>query len=256
MRKAIAVCSCALVLAVCVAGSTMAQQQPAEVTRVYYVTPKSGMEMQFEEAVKKHAAWHGQRNDPWQWAVRFNETGNHTGEYLFIAPQHQWKDFDNPPVPAKDDGDHFSQNVSQYVASWSSAILATRRDLTRSQSSAPAPSLSIVVYFHLRYGQTAKFVDAQRQIREALDKTNAPQQETWYQMVASGRNATFILALPRENWAAFEGTGGPSMRARVEQTFGAARTDAIYQALEESVAFTEAKITSARPDLSYTPARR
>jgi hypothetical protein len=256
MRKAIAVCSWALVLAVCFAGSAMAQQQPAEVSRIYYVTPKTGMEMQFEEAVKKHAAWHGQRNDPWQWVVRFNDTGNHTGEYLFISPGHQWKDFDNPPIPMRDDDAHFNTTVQQYVASWSSAILVTRRDLTRSPSTAPAASPSVVTYFHLRYGQTAKFVDAQRQIREALEKTNAPGQEIWYQMYASGRNATFVLALARENWAAFEGTGGPSLRARVEQTFGAARADAIFRALEESVAFTESKITVARPDLSYTPAPR
>lgn len=256
MRKAIAVCASVLVLALCVAGSAMAQQQPAEVSRIYYVTPKAGMEMQFEEAVKKHSAWHGQRNDPWQWVVRFNETGSRTGEYLFIAPGHQWKDFDNPPVPAQEDDAHFSANVGPYVASWSSAILATRRDLTRTPASSPLSPISIVVYFHLRYGQTAKFVDAQRQIREALDKTSAPADETWYQLVASGRNATFVLTLARANWAAFEGTGGPTMRARVEQTFGAARADAIFQALEESVAFTEAKITAERPDLSYTPARR
>ena len=79
MRKAIAVYVCALVVALGMAGSAAAQQQPAEVTRVFYVTPKAGMEMQFEDAVKKHSAWHAQRKDTWTWNVRFNETGNHTG---------------------------------------------------------------------------------------------------------------------------------------------------------------------------------
>lgn len=257
MRKAIAVYVCVLMCMAGVAGLAVAQQpQPAEVTRVYYVTPKVGMEMQFEDGLKKHSAWHGQRKDTWPWTVRFNETGSRTGEYVILAPGHQWKDFDNPPIPSEEDGAHFVQTVQPYVASWSSAFLATRRDLSRAPATNTSAPLAVVIYFHLRYGQNAKFIDAQRQIREALDKTNAPAVESWFQMVASGRNATFVLSLPRENWAAFQGTGGPSNRARVEEVFGMARAEAIYKALEESVAFTEAKVTSARPDLSYTPASR
>lgn len=253
MRKSIALFVCALAL--CFAGSLAAQQPAAEVTRVFFVTPKPGMELQFEDAVKKHMDWHRQRKDPWRWDARFTETGRRTGEYVFLTAGHQWKDFDNQPVPAKDDGQHFVSTVSQFVASWSSSILVTRRDLTRTESGTPLPPLSTVVYFHLKYGQTNKFVNAQRQIRETQDKTNAPIRSTWFQLASTGVNATFILSVPRENWAAFEGSGGPSgQRERVEQTFGRAAADAIYQALEESVAYTEAKITMARPDLSYIPA--
>lgn len=250
MRK---VCVLLLVaLAACLAGPIAAQQQPAEVSRIFFVTPKAGMEMQFEAAVKKHADWHATKKDPWRWDVRFTETGRRTGEYVFVAGGHQWKDFDNPPVSAKDDGEHFFNTVGQYVASWSSSILVTRRDLTRAESTVPAP-MSVVVYFHLKYGQTAKFVNAQRQIREALDKTSAPTRSIWYQLSATGVNSTFVVAVPRANWAAFEGDGGPSTRERVEQVFGRAAADAIYQALEEAINYTEAKVTVARPDLSYLP---
>lgn len=242
------------VFALGLAGPVAAQQQPDEVTRVYFVTPKTGMELQFEEAVKKHADWHRQRKDPWRWDVRFTETGRRTGEYVLLAGGHQWKDFDNPPVPDKDDAEHFLTTVGQYVASWSSSIIVRRSDLSRAEAGMPLPALTTVVYFHLKYGQTAKFVNAQRQIREALDKTNAPIRTTWSQLASTGVNATFIVSVPRDNWAAFEGMGGPSQRERVEQTFGRAAADAIYQALEESVAYTEAKITMARPDLSYIPA--
>ena len=230
------------------------QQQPSEVTRVFFVTPKVGMELQFEDAVKKHLDWHRQKNDPWRWDVRYTETGRTTGEYIFITAGHQWKDFDNSPVPAKDDGEHFLSTVQPFVASWLSSILVTRRDLTRAEPGAAPSALATVVYFHLKYGQTAKFVDAERQIREALDKTNAPIRASWYQLSSTGVNGTFVLSVPRENWAAFEDPGGPSTRDRVEQTFDRARAEAIYQALDESVSFTEAKVTRARPDLSYIPA--
>lgn len=253
MRKLmLLVVVCALALGF--ASAPAAQQEPAEVTRVFFVKPKPGMELQFEEAMKKHVDWHRQRNDTWRWDVRFTGTGAHTGEYIIITGGHQWKDFDNPPVPPKEDGEHFFSTVSQFLESWSSSLLVTRRDLTRAAAGAPLPPIATVVYFHLKYGQTGKFVDAQRQIREALDKTNAPVRASWLQLSSTGKNATFVLSVPRENWAAFESPGGPSTRDRVEETFGRARADAIYQALDESVSYTEAKVTTARPDLSYIPA--
>jgi hypothetical protein len=254
MRKfLLSVVVCAL--AIGLAGTSAAQQQePAEVTRVFFVKPKPGMELQFEEAFKKHADWHRQKNDSWRWDVRYTSTGRSTGEYIIITGGHQWKDFDNPPVPGKDDADHFFSTVSQFLESWSSSLLTTRRDLTRAEPGTPASPIATVVYFHLKYGQTGKFVDAQRQIREAQDKTNAPVRATWYQLSSTGVNATFVVSIPRENWAAFELPGGPSPRDRIEQTFGRARAEAIYQALDESVSYTEAKVTIARPDLSYIPA--
>jgi hypothetical protein len=245
-------------LGLCLTGPVVAQQpqqppEPAEVSRVFFVTPKAGMEMQFEAAVKKHAEWHAQKKDPWRWDARFTETGRRTGEYVFIAGGHQWKDFDNPPVPAKDDGEHFLTTVGPYVDTWSSLFLVTRRDFSRAEAGTPPPPISTVVYFYLKIGQTAKFANSQRQIREALDKTNAPTRSWWYQVSGAGRNTTFVVSIPRANWAAFEGMGGPTARERVEQVFGRARADAIYEALDESIEYTETKITVARPDLSYIP---
>ena len=241
-----------LVGLVVLAASLAAQQTPDTVSRVFYVTPKAGMELQFEKALKAHADWHRQRKDTWRWDIRYTETGRRSGEYIAITGGHQWKDFDNPAVPAKDDGEHFLNNVAQFVASSSSLFLVVRPDMSRSAPDAPLPPISVVTFFHLKYGQTAKFVDAIRKLKEAQDKTDAPIRAAWLQVVGAGRNATFVVSVPRENWAAFE-MSGPSLRERVEKVHGRVAADAIFQALEESVDYSEVKITQARPDLSYVP---
>jgi hypothetical protein len=233
-------------------GSLAAAQTPDTVTRVFYLTPKVGMEAQFEKALKAHSDFHRQKKDTWRWDVRYTETGSRTGEYIAITGGHSWKDFDNPPISPADDVAHFSSTVGPYVASWSSVFLVMRPDLSRSAPDAPLPPISVVTFFHLKYGQMAKFVDAIRKIKEAQDKTDGPIRASWFQLSGGGRNTVFGVSSPRENWAAFD-MSGPSLRERVEKVFGRAGADAIYQALEESVAFTEVKITSARPDLSYVP---
>ena len=235
------------------AGTLAAQEAPAQVSRVFYVTPKSGMEMQFEAAVKQHVEWHRLQKDTWRWDVRFTETGSHSGEYIFVASGHTWADFDKPVVSPQADGEHYNKTMAPFVASWSSLILRLRTDLSRGGEDAASPNLSSVTFYNLKYGQTAKFVNAMRQIREALEKTNAPARTTWFQVVGGGRNAIFVSATARANWAAFELTG-PSPRERVEQVFGRAAADSIYQNLEDSIAYTESKISSYRPDLSYVPA--
>lgn len=236
------------------AGTLAAQQpEPAQVVRVFYVMAKSGMEMQFETAVKQHVEWHRLQKDTWRWDVRFTETGSNSGQYIFISAPLKWADWDKPVVSAQADGEHYNKTMAPFVASWSSLILRMRTDLSRGGGEPATPNLSSVTFYHLKYGQTAKFVNAMRQIREALEKTNAPARTTWFQVVGGGRNASFVSSTARANWAEFELTV-PSPRERVEQVFGRAAADSIYQDLEDAIAFTESKITSYRPDLSYVPA--
>src|SRR5688500_2609795 len=187
----------------CLLGVVSAQQPQGdaarEISRVYYLTPKAGSEMQFEKALQEHAQLHAQRKDPWRWNVRLTETGRRTGEYIVITSGHQWKDFDNPAIPNIEDDQHFGSTVGPHVGSWSSVFLQSRPDLSRMQQMTPNSPLMVVTFFYLKYGKTAQFEDAIKQINTALDKTGAPRMSTWSQMVGSGRNATYLLVTPREN---------------------------------------------------------
>lgn len=233
-------------------ASSASQAQPRQLSRVYFVVPKPGMELQFEKAMRGHLAWHKQKNDKWRWDVRYTDTGRRTGEYIFISGGHQWTDFDNPPVSAQEDGEHFYTHASQFVQSSTSLILQTRPDLSRGDPNAPQPPIMAVTYFYLKYGKTMQFEEAVKQITDALNKANHPVRSAWAQVVSSGRNATFVLTTPRQKWADFS-PANPSVRQTVESAYGKAQADAIFKAMEESVDFTEAKITVSRPDLSYTP---
>lgn len=253
MRRSVFLLVCTFVLAL--AGLAAAQQPPTEVNRVYFVTPKPGMEAQFEKGLKAHVDFHRQRKDTWRWNTRSTETGRFTGEYIIISPGHQWKDFDNPPIPADQDFENFAATAGPYVASWRSIFLVSRPELNFGAAPNPAGDpLAVVTYFHLKYGDTVpRFEQLVRQYRDAMTKTNAPGAAHWYTLAASGRNAVFVLASPRANWAGLEPMGGPSLRERLDKVHGAGAADAFYRTLEQVVDFTETKITRARPDLSYAP---
>jgi len=239
------------------AGMVAAQQpqpQPQSISRVYFMTAKPGSEAQFEQGLKEHAKFHAQHKDPWRYDVRFTETGRRTGEYIVITSGHQWKDFDNPPIPNAQDDAHFGSTVAPHVASWSSIILRARPDLSRMQTLGTSAPVMMVTYFYLKYGKGDQFESTIKQFNAALDKADAPRLNSWSQVVGSSRNSAYVLTGPRENWAALEPTG-PTMRQRLEQTVGAAKADELQQALADCVDYTEAKITSARADLSYGGAK-
>jgi hypothetical protein len=252
MRRSSFLLLCTLILSL--AGLAAAQQGPAEVNRIYFATPKPGMEAQFEKGVRAHMDFHRQRKDTWRWNVRYTQTGASSGEYIFISPGHPWKSFDNPAIPPQDDGENYSSTVGPYVASQRSIILVARPDLNFGPAPSPAGDpLAVVTYFHLKYGKGPQFEHLVRQFRDAMSQTGAPGAAHWYTLAASGRNAVFVLSSPRANWAGFEMPGGPSNRERLDKAHGAGAADAFFRALEEVVDYTESKITSARPDLSYVP---
>ena len=86
----------------------VSQEEPGPITRVFVDKAKTGMEQQYEEAVKQHIAWHREQGDTWSWEVRRIESGENFGQYLWITRGHRWEDFDNPepdnlvrPAPAR-----------------------------------------------------------------------------------------------------------------------------------------------------------
>src|SRR5437868_14488968 len=69
-------------------------QNANNVCRIFFQTPKPGMDQQFEAARKKHNAFHRAQKDTWTWNTFAIQTGDNTGTYVTSTCGHAWKDFD------------------------------------------------------------------------------------------------------------------------------------------------------------------
>ncbi len=91
----------------------LAQDEPGNLSRAFFVKPKPGMEQQFEAAYKQHIAWHRQQSDTWAWHTWQYETGDRFGQYAVWTAGHHWEDFDaHAEFSAADTADYMA-NVAQ-----------------------------------------------------------------------------------------------------------------------------------------------
>ncbi len=75
-------------------ASPTAQEEPGNISRVWYVEVQPGLQPQFEEAIVQHWEVHRQLNDPAPYTVFVIEDGEMAGQYGVITSGHHWADFD------------------------------------------------------------------------------------------------------------------------------------------------------------------
>ena len=94
---ALYVATCAAQSGTAVGSNTQAinEQNANNVCRIFFQTPKPGMDSQFEAARKKHNAFHGSQKDTWTWNTFAVQTGDNTGTFVTTTCGHSWKDFDD-----------------------------------------------------------------------------------------------------------------------------------------------------------------
>ena len=148
-----------------------AQEQAGNLGRVYFVKPKAGMELHFEEAAKRHMNWHRQHKDPWTWHTWQVVNGERLGHYVTVSLAHRGEDFDaHAEFDAADTAD-WLPNVAQYVQSISNAILRYRPELSLPpEGEVPLP-LAVVIRVDLNVGGTPGFNYYQKKFQAAREKT-------------------------------------------------------------------------------------
>jgi len=92
--------------------SVSAQEEAGDIARAFVVKAKPGMEQKFEEAYKKHIAWHEQQNDDWTWDTWQFQTGERFGQYMIRTEDHHWQDFDATADFQVADGKHFTDTAA------------------------------------------------------------------------------------------------------------------------------------------------
>ena len=249
---------CVVVLSVVGLFVSMAQAQGGRtVIRTYFVTPKPGMGLQYEEAYKRHVAWHRQQRDTWRWDTYMIEAGERVGQFVHVTAGHQWKDFDNPAVSDQADAADYASNAGQYAESASSVFSVYRPDMSRMSpdSTEPAPLLQ-AIRFEVNSGADGFFRDGERKIREAFEKTNRPEQWFYLQRISGDETPTYILLFPKKSWAEFAPRQDvPNLGETLEEVYGHRESEAMIERFRRAVRRESSYVLKYRPDLSYVPQR-
>ncbi len=230
----------------------MAQEAPGPITRVFVDKAKTGMEQQYEEAVKQHIAWHREQGATWSWVVRRIESGENFGQYLWITPGHRWEDFDNPAVPSDEDGAHFDSGAGQYLESSTSVFTLYLADISRPLEGDTPAAVTSAIFFQIRRGKGDEFMTAVKKVHQAIEKTNWPTNYSWLALVSGGYHPTYVLVFQEENWA---GLNPPekSFEAMLEEAYGKQEAEEIQKVFDRTIKSERSQISVYRPDLSYIP---
>jgi hypothetical protein len=205
-------------------------QQPEEGTVTFGVllTPKAGMEQQFEAGLKKHRDWHKQQNDSWTWLTAQILNGPRAGSYWVFTPWHRWEDFDNPPVAEEADAADRRANLDPYVESVEPSHWLYRAEVSRSWPRSEVPALIEVLRFQVYYDKGSDFEYAIEKFHHAIEKTNWPVRYLWYELRSGGEGPLYGLVLPRDNWAGFKPLEKP-FPAMLEEAYGRVEAQALLK---------------------------
>lgn len=236
------------------AGAALAQVEPGTVTRVTVWEVKEGMEAKFEEGLARHNDWHRKQNDSWTLATVRVLSGPNTGKLARITGGRSWKDFDDEMTRAEADDADAAKNMDPFLAGAETSYYVHLPAVSRSGDAGPPAAMSLIVFIHLNQGKTGDFTHLMQKIHEASGKTEWPVRYNWYALANGGEHPTFVVVLPRSNWADFEDPE-VSFPAMLEQAFGRAESTDLLDKLGETIHCQRSEIVRYLPELSYMPAR-
>lgn len=230
-----------------------AQDEPGAVTRWRLSTVRTGHDLQWEEAFRRHVDWHRRQGDTWTWRTYMIVSGDRLGQYLTMSADHAWADFDAPDVPEREHAADVSSRLGPHTESMRSGFWNEIRDFSRPPDAPPPFPLIQIIDYGVRPGKRAVFERNLAQFGEAVDATGFDAAYLWFVKPHGGAAArTFTRIVPRANWASMA-PGARSSYEAMTATFGEAGLEAWIAGFGESVEWLTSKFWRYRPDLSYTP---
>lgn len=236
-----------------IAWPVLAQDSPGPIARVFWVTPKLGMEQQFIDGYKEHLAWHREQNDSWAWDTWTYDSGDRLGQYVIRTGGHHWKDFDTHADMARADEENYLATTHPYVQSVSSRYTQTHFDLSMLPEAGEEFPLIRVTEYRVHANRIPDFLHAFTKYKAAAEKTERPTHYVLIETVAGGPEASFAtvgLHKSYEGLKPLEQTVGEMM----QEVYGPAEAQSLFEMFFGSVASMETNILRYVPELSYEPA--
>ena len=251
MKRIITLAAAAMALALMLLPAPALAGDAGNVARVTYWTIRDGHEADFEAGLAAHNQIHVDQQDPNALLTWQIVTGKRNGQYLRGSFGHDWADFDQESAIAEADAADSAKNIDPHIANAEPVFAVAMPELSN-PGSGPS-SVSQVIFFHVRPGKQQQFEGVIGKIHAALGKVEGGWPAyIWYE-VSTGSLPTYVVSLPRGNWAGFE-PGDTSLGAAVAAEYGAEGAGKIFEALGDAIEHQHSYITVLRTDLSYLPA--
>jgi hypothetical protein len=231
-------------------------QNANNLCRIFFQTPKPGMDAQFEAARKKHNAFHGTQKDTWTWNTFEIQTGDNTGTYVTSTCGHAWKDFDAWEAKmGKVDAADAAASLGPTVQGGRNGFYVYRADMSLAPAGQPPAPITAVTIYVLHPGAAPDFIAAVKKINDALGKqADWPKTSGWLQLVNGGEAPTFVLLSNRKNWADFEPLP-KSVQDVITEAYAKEAADQIMKTVRDSTHRLLTEAATYRADLSYVPAK-
>ena len=229
----------------------VAAQEGGEIGLIFCVNAVSGKTVEFEAAAKAHnTGFHQKQGDDWTWNAWQVLSGPNVGRYCWGSFDHEWAEFDNRKVSGREDGADWRKRTTGLTQDGS--VVYTRRLSKISRPKEGGAPMFAVRFFEVRYGGGDEFEEVVGKFHEAIVKTEMPWNYNWFVNVSGDRFGTYVLVLPRENFAAMQPTGKTFVEM-LEEAYGKKEATVLLERLNKLVEKGWEHMTAARPDLSYIP---
>jgi hypothetical protein len=231
--------------------STVQAEGPS-VARLVFLTAKPGMKAQLEEAIKRQMDWRRDQKDDWRWVVWEYVSGGKWGRYAVATFGHRWEDFDHAKVTP------WVEDVNQGALATLSATpplvqyFDHLEEVSDEGATESPPAWVELLSYKLYFGKSAQFYGALRKFHEALSKAEWRLRYEWMELLNGGEIPSFLLILPRADWAAFE-TREEIFEKHLEKAYGRSETVALLDRFSSAVKSQHRSAARLRLDLSYVP---
>jgi len=234
------------------APALMAQAEPGNLSLIFTVGAKPGMEKQFEEAIKKHAAWHRQQNDSRSYNVFSVAYGYGSGSYIAVYPGVRLADLDKNAKLEQADNDHYLANVAQFTESFKAEVAVRSAELSTLPLTAPVKPMSVVTFSHLHPGKAADWNLYARALKDAAEKASPKPEYFVSTRTMSDELPTVAFVRPVNQFA--EMTPLP-IDDLLTKAYGAQQAANLTQMRDNATHCLKRSILVHRPDLSYAPGK-
>lgn len=238
-----------LLLAAVSAVAAQGAARPATAAQLYSYEVEAE---RFDPAYRAHLDWHRAAKDHLVWYGWTVAGGASPGRFVDGTFGSSLADIDRRPNPAED-GKHFATNVAAYAK----PLATTTWQLWPEVSTAflledRTPSAMVdVLTVEVLPGASARFEAALHALADRRGQ-DAKLGWTWYRAQVGQRLPSYLVMIPRRNWADLEGRG-QSISAIAGAALGVAPSDAA--ALDAMVERISSEVWRYRADLSYFPGK-
>jgi hypothetical protein len=236
-----------LVPALCIG----AEPSDENVLWVRWLTPKVGLEREFEEGLKQHHEWRRRHGDTWSWVVWKIVTGERSGTYGLGTFNHTWAEYDNPPINLQTAQANFARQVQPYLSTSIGQYFNNLKEVERLAVSLPRP-FSLVYEFDVHYGKGGDFYDAIRDIHNAITKEDWPVYYQWFELYNGGDVPMFARVQPQPSFGDIA-SQERSLNDILISVYGEEQAGSLMQRYFSAVRTESNRLAKSRNDLSYFP---